>query len=263
MRLMKNRTTEDYVYFLKQFEDWFQNPLGRALLEDQRKCVDHATSRLFGFHQLEVGISHRLPLAMNSSLGHKMISVPAWCQDMPENCLVSQPHELAIESDSLDLLVFHHTLDFAAAPHQTLREASRVLRSGGHMLILGFNPISTWGARKLMLRQRVSPWAARFIACKRIEDWLSLLNFRINSVDYHFFRLPVLSGGKEAQIRFFEYLGRRFHLPTGAYYLISAQKQVAATIPLRPNWAKAKVIGMPVANGLSKTSLFNKERDDT
>ena len=126
-------------------EDWFQSSLGRALLANQRPVIESKINRLFGFHQVEVGVSHRIPIGNPSNLGHKFHIIPTWQPDLPENTVVSSVDELSLDHDSVDMVLLHHTLDFSNDPHQTLRETSRILKSSGHLLIIGFNPLSLWG----------------------------------------------------------------------------------------------------------------------
>ena len=150
MQLVRDKTTKDYLQLQYAYEQWFQTALGRKLLADQRSKVDDVTRRIFGYQQLELPVSHRLPMGNATSLGHKMMMVPQYQPDMPENTLVSLSHELAVRHDSIDLAILHHTLDFAASPHQALREASQAVKSSGYLLVIGFNPISLWGVRKLL-----------------------------------------------------------------------------------------------------------------
>lgn len=60
---MSESDAVDYSARHESFERWFQTPLGRALLADQRWFVDAELQRLTGARQLQVSISHRLPLA--------------------------------------------------------------------------------------------------------------------------------------------------------------------------------------------------------
>jgi len=247
MQLMRDKTTKDYLQLQYAYEQWFQTALGRKLLADQRSKVDDVTRRIFGYQQLELPVSHRLPMGNATSLGHKMMMVPQYQPDMPENTLVSLSHELAVRHDSIDLAILHHTLDFAASPHQALREASQAVKSSGYLLVIGFNPISLWGVRKLLSRKKTAPWNGRFISGQRIEDWLSVLDFEVSNASCHFYRPPFESYSVLERFSFMDKLDKR-DIPMGAYYMILAKKQVGCSISVKPRWKKAKVIGMPVAN---------------
>jgi SAM-dependent methyltransferase len=86
--------------------------------------------------------------------------------------------ELPFASQSLDLVVLPHVLEFAAEPHQVLREVERVLIPEGQVIICGFNPASLWGARQGWARRRqpLPAAAGEFISMPRMKDWLKLLN---------------------------------------------------------------------------------------
>jgi len=247
MQLMRDKTTKDYLQLQYAYEQWFQTALGRKLLADQRSKIDDVTRRIFGYQQLELPVSHRLPMGNATSLGHKMMVVPQYQPDMPENTLISLSHELAVRHDSIDLAILHHALDFAASHHQALREASQAVKSSGYLLIVGFNPISLWGVRKLLSRKKTAPWNGRFISGQRIEDWLSVLDFEVSNSSCHFYRPPFESHSVLERFSFMDKLDKR-DTPMGAYYMILAKKQVGCSISVKPSWKKAKVIGMPVAN---------------
>jgi len=246
----------------KQLEYWFQSTLGRKLLADQRKIVASKIHRLFGFHQAELGVSHRVPIGNPSSLGHKFYVLPSWEQDLPENSIISRSNELAIESDTVDLAILHHTLDFSSDPHQTLRETGRILKSSGHIMLVGFNPLSSWGMRKAFTRSKLAPWNNRFISGRRIEDWLNLLDFKVSGLDYHYYGLPFNHLGLMNQ---FQWLNKILNtkVPLGAYYTILAQKQVGSRINVYPRWQKkAKVIGMPLTKNGHTVSMNSSDGED-
>lgn len=247
MGLTRTKVDHDDLHLQHSFEEWFQTSLGRVLLSDQREKIDRVIGRIFGYHQLEMLVSHRFPMGNYSSLGHKIMAVPEWQADMPDNTLVTMPHELGLCHDSVDLAILHHTLDFAASPHQALREVSRVVKGSGHVLIIGFNPLSMWGLRKLISRKKTAPWNGRFITGQRVEDWLNLLDFEISSTHYHFLRPPVESYRFLERFSFVDKLDKG-NVPVGAYYMILAKKQVGCAISSKPKWKKTNVIGLPVAN---------------
>ncbi|MDX1451086.1 MAG: methyltransferase domain-containing protein [Oleiphilaceae bacterium] len=237
----------------KELEHWFQSALGRALLANQRPVIEHSVRRVFGVHQAELGVSHRIPVGNGTNLGHKFFVLPEWEPDLPENIVISTGDELALDRDVVDLMILHHTLDFTADPHQLLREASRALKSTGYMLIVGFNPLSWWGVRRWMSRTRQAPWNTRFLPGRRVEDWLSLLDFKVGELRYHFFTPPINS---QRIINRFLWLDNVLNqkVPLGAYYTLLAQKQVGSRISISPRWKnKAKVVGLPLANRVKHT----------
>ncbi len=237
-------------------ESWFQTTLGRALLADQRDKIEAVVSRVVGVHQAELGISHRIPVGNASNLSHRFAVLPKQVPDQPDDSVVALPHELPIVHDVVDLVIVHHVLDFAYDPHQTLREVARILKSSGQVVIVGFNPYGLWGWRRLFSRKSSgSPWDSRFIAGRRIEDWLQLLDFRVDSLSYHFFRLPLNSAGLIQRLAWLERLLNPA-LPLGAYYLIHAQKQVASRVVPKTKWQpSAKVVGLPLANRFKSSKL--------
>ncbi len=237
----------------QQLELWFQSTLGRALLASQRPVIEHSVRQVFGVHQAELGVSHRIPVGNGTNLGHKFYVLNRWEPDLPDNVVVSAADELALDRDVVDLMILHHSLDTTADPHQLLREASRSLKSSGYLLIVGFNPLGFWGVRRKLSRAKPAPWNTRFLSGRRVEDWLSLLDFKVGEVRYHFFTPPISS---QRIINRFSWLENILNhkVPLGAYYTILAQKQVGSRISISPRWRKkAKVVGLPLANQVKHT----------
>lgn len=247
MKRLQERSADDFLQSLANFECWFQSPLGRALLSSQRAQIEVLTKRIFGYHQLEIGVNHRVPIGGCTSLGHKMLATPLMSEHMPESTMICQPDEIPLIHDIVDLAILHHTLDFTTSPHQTLREVSRVVKGGGHIIIVGFNPVSLWGIRRLLSKRKQAPWNGRFISGKRVEDWLGLLDFKVEHQSYHFFAPPIQNPSILNKFGLVQFPGLK-KVPVGAYYTVLARKQVGCMIPLKDRWRKAKVVGMPVAN---------------
>ncbi|TNC82498.1 MAG: SAM-dependent methyltransferase [Oleiphilus sp.] len=247
----------DFLQVKGDLELWFQTGLGRSLLASQRASIETAIAGCYGFHQAEIGVSHRVPVGNHSQLGHRFYVLSGWEPDLPENSVISRSEEIALEHDIADLVILHHALDFSSAPHQTLREASRILKPSGHLVIVGFNPVSSWGLRRLLTpgSRAYGPWGCRFISGSRVEDWLSLLDFKVGALNYHFYALPF---NQQRFINRFSSMDNILNakVPLGAYYLIMAQKQVGQRVKPASVWRKkAKVVGLPVANRVNRSDL--------
>ncbi|MDI9245478.1 class I SAM-dependent methyltransferase [Marinobacter sp. CHS3-4] len=246
------------------FEDWYQTPLGRSLLADQRARIDRLAGDLTGARQLHVALSHRLPLATGTDFSQKILTTPNWHDRMPDGVAVCDADELPFPGESMDLVILHHTADFSPHPHQALREASRVLRGEGSIVLMGFNPIGLWGIRRLVSRHKLGPWGGRFMLKSRMEDWLRLLDFSVESTESGFFKMPLQAAALSEGRGIVERLcGNRF-LPVGAYYCILAKKRVYSRLPRKPVWRSQKVIPMPArgtvgaSRGVSRNSYMGE-----
>lgn len=90
---------------------------------------------------------------------------------------------LPILSDSVDLILLPHLLEFDANRFQTMREIERVLKAEGHVLIINFNPWSFWVRYQYLWDKKMADsWTGHFISKRRVLDWLKLLNFEAKAV---------------------------------------------------------------------------------
>jgi SAM-dependent methyltransferase len=154
---------------------------------------------------------------------------------------------LPFETDSLDVVIVHHVLEFSANPHALLRELHRVTVPHGRILLLGFNPWSMFGLRMAAGQFRGdSLWRNHLLSAPRVTDWLQLLGFDSDRVDFGFHRPPL-----QRAARWFDGESERpwtRHWPMGSVYLITAVKQVAKFTPIRPRWARTPaLVPLPVA----------------
>src|SRR5258708_32795353 len=157
-------------------QEWFTTPLGQYLLEKEQAYLDDVTSDIFGFHALQVGLA-RFDLLRASRIAHRVRIDSSGRPD-----LYAKSHELPIATQSVDLVVLPHALEFAAQPHEILREVDRVMMPEGRLVIVGFNPWSLWGLRSSVGFSRGQvPWNGRFVSLLRVKDWLALLGFDLNA----------------------------------------------------------------------------------
>nr|WP_281423941.1 class I SAM-dependent methyltransferase [Oceanobacter mangrovi] len=138
-----------------------------------------------------------------------------------------------LADESLDGVVLQHSLDMCARPHQLVREAARVLQPSGYLVVVGFNPHSVFGAVKLActLSSQV-PWVCNCVDSRRLRDWLTLLDFRVESVTSvaHLWPLRLLT--ESASRRFDRVFAGRNWLPANAYILV-ARKTIPGRTPSR------------------------------
>jgi SAM-dependent methyltransferase len=213
---------------------WFETPLGQHLLFREQRYFDQAVSDVFGFNAVQVGLPHidflrnsRIPLRVSCA-----VEAPAQVK--------ADPMFLPFENQSLDLLLLPHVLEFSSNPHQVLREAERVLRPEGRLVLAGFNPRSLWGlVRRLQGSERGYPWNGSFLNISRVKDWMVLLGMEVAGGSMCCYRPPINRENWLRRLRFMEPAGDRWWAMGGGVYFLQAVKRVQGMHVILPQWKSA------------------------
>lgn len=214
------------------WEKWLQSPPGRYVLGWEQQCLDQIVADVFGFHAVQIGLpqlnglrENRMPmhaLLTHANDNRELISQFNWHPIEGNSC------EMPFASESIDLIVLPHVLEFATDPHQILREVDRVLRPEGRVVISGFNPASLWGAKQYLSRLIGNPYLPRdgqFISLIRIKDWLQLLNYSLDRGHFGCYKFPLQSESAMGRMDFLEPMGNRWWPIFGAVFIVSAFKR--------------------------------------
>lgn len=225
----------------RRLRAWYRLRLGRLLLEMECARLAEVLPDLFGFHIVQVGRMADANLLIASRVPHRVVLDADTDTTASPPGVYSRSDALPIASDSLDVLVLPHTLEFESDPHQVLREAERTLIAEGSLVILGFNPWGLWGLWRLALASRADPpWCGRFLSLTRIKDWLKLLGFDIIEMRPYFFRPPLHNEGIMKRLNFMEMAGAHAWPNLAGAYIIVAKKRVIALTPIKPRWQKRR-----------------------
>jgi len=213
--------------------DWFETPLGQHVLYREQRYFDHAVSDVFGFNAVQVG------LPQIDFLRNSRIPLRVTCAVAPTAGVRADAMFLPFENQSLDLLLLPHVLEFSAHPHQVLREAERVLRPEGRLVMAGFNPRSLWGlARTLQGGERGYPWNGSFLNISRVKDWMVLLGLEVAAGSMCCYRPPINKENWLRRMRFMEPAGDRWWAMGGGVYFLQAVKRVHGMNVILPQWKK-------------------------
>lgn len=229
----------------------------------EQSQLDVLTADIFGFNALQIGLPQIDALHANR-MPHKWLSdthLPT-AADTGHQAPVAIVHdfaELPFASQSIDLVVLPHVLEFAAEPHQVLREVERVLIPEGQVIVCGFNPASLWGARQASARLTGGAYLPRhgeFISLPRLKDWLKLLNMEVGRGHFGCYAPPCMTDKWLTRFAFMEKAGERWWPYLGAVYMVQAIKRVKGMRLVGPAWNRKTATvpkAVPATNKIHKT----------
>ena len=237
-------------------EQWFGTPQGAYVLAWEAAQIDRIVTDIFGYYAVQIGLPGVDFLQANRATSRYRMALYG------NGAVIADAHELPFAAESLDLLLLPHLLEFSEEPHQILREAERVLRPEGELIVTGFNPVSLWGVRKLFTRQRAAPWNAEFVSVLRVKDWLKLLAFDLRGGRFGCYKPPVQSEKWLGRYDFMDRLGEHWWPVAGAVYVMQAKKRVAGMRIIKPAWRRqAQRAGAlsPASSKLTHSSSISQE----
>lgn len=230
---------------------WLETTLGQYLLKQEQEVFDRLVGDIFGFYAIQLGMAPLLTL--------KNSRIPSVLRINGEQSdLCCDSGYLPFAENSIDLICMPHTLEISDNPHQSLREAERVLMPEGHLILTGFNPFSLWGLRKVLSQQQEYPWQSPFFSQMRIKDWLALLGLELVKSEIFGFMPPINNERWLARLSRMERIGRQGWPMLGGGYCIVVRKRVANMTLLKPYWKKSAMKSGLVVSGHKRTKPTQK-----
>ncbi|MGI9272211.1 MAG: class I SAM-dependent methyltransferase [Woeseiaceae bacterium] len=250
---------EILAHYPESARNWLMTPLGEALLAEESRVVEEALDGIFGEQCLQLGLWGD----DKTFLRHARTQRTALIDSAPVAggpTAIGDLHRLPVADDSIDCLLLPHTLDFSHRSHAILREAHRVLRSDGHLVVLGFKTGGLWGMRRLIPGAALPPGAEHLISERRLRDWLQLLDLRIHGLTRFFFRWPLPGNGGASSVNW-ERRGQRLWPELAACYMLTAQKRVSTMTPVRPRWLRKPKVVAGLAGSTNRVSRIRFDQN--
>ncbi|HEY7883843.1 MAG TPA: methyltransferase domain-containing protein [Cellvibrionaceae bacterium] len=242
---------------LPAIQRWFLTAWGRAVLAREQRDIDEALNCRFGYHLCQLTVSPTLDLAASSRISHNFGLTPLAASGVAGQARCDY-RRLPLAPESVDVIILHHALDFSQTPHQLLAEATRALIPRGHLVIVGFNPVSLLGFWQGLLRWSSGRphWRRQALRVGRLMDWLALLDLEPVTCRQGYF-VP----GSGCEVGAVERLLRHVKSPLGGYYVLTVRKDVSAVTPIRPKW-QAPALSAVRGVGLSGGARSHKTRNN-
>ena len=225
---------------------WLRSPAGADLLRTEVERVHGAIGNLFGYHCLQIGDLAGVDLLCTSRIiSRAVIDIDGAAPRQPYPLVSGAATSLPIDSHAVDVVVLPHVIEFESQPHDALREASRVLVPEGHLVVLGFNPASVIGLRRMLKYRAVTaPWCGTYFGTGRLRDWLTLLGFDIIDQRPCFAPGRGTRAGRPGVSPLVEWLPPAL----ASAGLVLAKKRVNAMLPVRSRWKpRRRLVGVGLA----------------
>jgi len=219
----------------KVLRSWFAEPLGQHLLSLQRQDARELLAETAGYRLMELLICSSSALRDEAPQLHRFAIAQSAQEDVGA---VAEYYSLPLPSAVVDVAMLRHVLDYCEYPHESLKEAARVVLPSGQIVIFGFNPFSWLGVLRWFMKPFSANvlWRCRCLSAGRVIDWLRLLGFQCEKLIYGGYNPPLQMHGRMARMSWLEKTARKLHLPFGNYYVIVARKQRLRPIPRQQEW---------------------------
>ncbi|HFD11611.1 MAG TPA: methyltransferase domain-containing protein [Crenotrichaceae bacterium] len=247
------------LLMLQKMRRWYSSAIGQHVLETEQVLIDEALSRLFGYELLQIEQLTSRNLHQVSQIKHHMVLSKDTSDSSNFIHLYGRYDALPITTDSIDVVLLHHTLELTQSPGQVLREIDRILIPEGHVVICGFNPYSLLGLWQVFSKQKThAPWCGHFHGISHVKQWLREVGFDIVEQHNYCFRPPIQQQKIMQNLKILESTGARWYPQCGGAYMLVAKKRVITYTPIKPRWWPKKVI----ASSLSQPTLRNYKVDN-
>ncbi len=252
---------------MSSFPDWSRTDLGRSLFTVEQMALGKFLPALKGDIAVQYGYAGTASLLETSNIEQKIFLLASESEgDIPSSgsfdglqaLYIDAGSTLPFQSSSVDLCLLPHMLDFSDNPHQLLRESKDILVDGGHLVILGFNPYSLWGIRKLFSKAN-APWNGHNYSIHKVRDWLSLLNFHVSGGMMLYYSPPIRNQQLREKFVFMENAGNRWWPMLGGVYLLIALKREVGMTVIDLGAKVRKRAFLNVAEPVAKRSVRNRD----
>ena len=209
--------------------------MGREILRKERVYLYNSVSTIFGVNSLQIGLGEINLLHGNKIPNHYTMNID----------LTADLRFIPLATNSIDLIVCPHVLEFTNNYHHVLQEFYRILAPQGKLIITAFNRYSWFGLfkKKIPLLNK-----ARLIRLEKLKDQLQTLNFSLEGGKFFNYSPPFNDIKKIGKYRWLNKVGDRWFPTLANSFAITASKEI-----ITPTLIKSK--DMEAFNRLNPAAL--------
>ena len=222
-------------------QQWYQKPPGSWLLTLECEEANHILHSIKGQYLIQMGGTADLAHSAASHIPYqiRLMSQP---DDLSSLTVQTEYQALPLLSNSIDVVLVVHLLEFIDYPVKLLQEIFRVLKPEGNLLIFGFNPWSFWGVSKFFYFENNVPWNGKFWSRTQVKRWLISFNYSVLYNKTFCYRFPY-KGNPGRWMQLFNEIASQLSLSTvGGVYLIVAKKSFYTSMLYKINSCEEKFL---------------------
>lgn len=245
----------------EEYERWLLEPATQRLLALEASWLRTWVKQLHGQHLAYLGIDPTPKFLRFSRSRHCFRLGLPWSRGVAPSAVEIRDDGWPLADNSLEVVILQHSLDLSRQPHQLLREACRSLVAGGYVVIVGFNPRGLWGGwRWLRSFSSRLPWDVRPLSSYRIQDWLTLLDLKVEQTYYCGHLWPLSLGSETVARQIDRVLAGTQWLPSNIYLMV-ARKTIAGLTPIPQYAFRSNTIALGLPAAATSSSLFQQNEE--
>lgn len=250
---------EDLATTSADLRPWLHSDFGRYLHDRELEVLKRHYADLPGYRFLRLGLSEDIQALDCFKHIHRLSLHPS--ESNGAHGALANYRELPLMSETIDVMLLQHALEFSQTPKAVLAEARRVVMPGGNLLLCIFNPFGPMGVAKFPMQLFSSKPQFKYhnLRLGRVTDWLSLLNFHVEGIAHGAYNLPFGKQPNNQQIAdksTWEQTCEKRRIPLGNFYMIHAVKRVPRGIRGSGKaWRAATTKSYRVTEGLKSTVI--------
>ena len=155
--------------------------------------------------------------------------------------VVTDVPQLAVRSNSIDVMVVLHGLEMVAKPAALIHEIERVLVADGELVIAGFNPYSLFGLFSRNPHDGAAPFRH---SPGKVKQLLELADLQVERQVSNYFRPPIASSRWRGRTELFDRVGLRLLPKRGALYVLRARKRTYRITPVGVDFSALEKLGL-------------------
>ncbi len=214
-----------------------------AIFDAEKRELDNILPDLTGYYILLLGHFARTNILASSPTPYKLCMLEQLTENRFDAELVYGYYdELPFLTNSLDIVVAPHCIEWVEQPRRLIKEIYRVIMPEGYALILGFNPVSLFAIKNKFTNGKMQNLDQfNMVSSIHVRAMLQAAGFEIINFKTFAFRPPVRRRQLYNSLKFLEPLGHLLWPYSGNVYFYLVKKTVLTMTPIRAKSQRRRV----------------------